>query len=192
MAAPLGNQFWKLRSKHGRDKLFSTPQDMWEAACEYFQWCEDNPLMEAQQGRGAKPVKNSEGELVLAPDIIELPKMRAFTLQGLCRYLDCNTVYFNEFAIGLKGKEDEMSKDFSKILTRIRETIYEQKFTGAAAGFLNPNIIARDLGLAEKNEHTGKDGAPIPIHNSGQITHTVNFQDASDSGTDKPEPEEGV
>ena len=23
MAAPVGNQFWKLRSKHGRDKLFT-------------------------------------------------------------------------------------------------------------------------------------------------------------------------
>ena len=43
MAAPKGNQFWKLHSKHGRDTLFSTPDLMWEAACEYFQWCDDNP-----------------------------------------------------------------------------------------------------------------------------------------------------
>jgi hypothetical protein len=27
--------------------------------------------------------------------------------------------------------------------------MYTQKFTGAAAGFLNPNIIARDLGLRD-------------------------------------------
>lgn len=26
MGAPKGNQFWKLRSKHGRDKLFSSPE----------------------------------------------------------------------------------------------------------------------------------------------------------------------
>lgn len=26
MAAPKGNQFWMLRSKHGRDKLFATPE----------------------------------------------------------------------------------------------------------------------------------------------------------------------
>jgi hypothetical protein len=30
--------------------------------------------------------------------------------------------------------------------------MYEQKFSGAAAGLLNPNIIARDLGLADKSE----------------------------------------
>ena len=41
MAAPKGNQFWMLRSKHGRDKLFATPEALWEAACEYFQWCDE-------------------------------------------------------------------------------------------------------------------------------------------------------
>ena len=29
MAAPKGNQFWMLRSKHGRDKLFATPEALW-------------------------------------------------------------------------------------------------------------------------------------------------------------------
>jgi hypothetical protein len=36
--APKGNEFWKLRSKHGRDKLFATPELFWQAALEYFQW----------------------------------------------------------------------------------------------------------------------------------------------------------
>jgi hypothetical protein len=26
MAAPKGNKFWMMRSKHGRDKLFASPQ----------------------------------------------------------------------------------------------------------------------------------------------------------------------
>ena len=138
MAAPENNQFWKLRSKHGRNKIFESPEIMWDAACEYFQWCEENPLIEIDfKGKDAIEV--------------ELPKMRAFTMQGLCLFLDVNTVYFNQFEMGLKGKKDEVSKDFSKIITRIRETIYNQKFTGSAAGFLNPNIIARDLGLVEKS-----------------------------------------
>lgn len=132
MAAPQGNQFWKLRSKHGRDKLFASPELLWDAACEYFEWCESNPLMEVDfRGKDANEV--------------ELPKMRAFTIHGLCRYLDCNTHYFNDF----KAAKHE---GFSDVLTRIMEIIYDQKFTGAAAGFLNPNIIARDLGLADKKD----------------------------------------
>ena len=31
------NQFWKQRTKHGRDKIFTDPQILWEAACEYFE-----------------------------------------------------------------------------------------------------------------------------------------------------------
>lgn len=150
MAAPLGNQFWKQRSKHGRDRLFETPQLLWEAACEYFQWCDENPLIEIDfKGKDA--------------DRVELPKMRAYTMHGLCFYLDCNTVYFNQFELSIRDKTDELSKDFSKVITRIREVVYNQKFTGAAAGFLNPNIIARDLGLADKKE----------VENSGNIVLQV-------------------
>lgn len=135
MAAPEGNQFWKLRSKHGRNKLFESPDLLWEAACEYFEWCDENPLMEVDfKGKDA--------------DRVELPKMRAFTLHGLCRYLDCNTEYFRNF----KNQERVNAEDFSSVITRIEEIIYDQKFTGAAAGFLNPNIIARDLGLSDKQQ----------------------------------------
>jgi cellobiose-specific phosphotransferase system component IIB len=46
-----------------------------------------------------------------------------------------------------------LSQGFSIIISRIIETIYVQKLTGAAAGLLNPNIIAREIGLAEKTEN---------------------------------------
>ena len=41
-----GNQFWKMRETHGRNPIFETPEQLWVAACEYFQWVEDNPLYE--------------------------------------------------------------------------------------------------------------------------------------------------
>ena len=43
----------------------------------------------------------------------------------------------------------------------MEEIIRQQKFEGAAANLLNANIIARDLGLADKAEITGRDGGPI-------------------------------
>ena len=140
MAAPSGNQFWKLRSKHGRDKLFATPELLWEAACEYFQWCDDNPLLEHK-------VINSSKEGVVNHTI---PKMRAYTMQGICLYLNCNVGYFNDF----EKNVSEDDKDFSLVITCIRETIYNQKFSGAAADLLNANIIARDLGLKDNTDIT--------------------------------------
>lgn len=138
-AAPKGNQFWKLRSKHGRDKLFESPDLLWESACEYFEWCDENPFIQIDfKGKDAYKV--------------EIPRMRPYTIQGLCLYLDCNTVYFNHFEESLKSKDNKVDKGFSKVITRIRETIYQQKFEGASVGFFNANIIARDLGLADKKE----------------------------------------
>lgn len=141
MAAPAGNQFWKMRSTHGRSPIFASPDDLWTACDEYFDWVHDNPLMETElvkfQG-DAKPVA--------------VPKMRAMTISGLCIFLDITNASWFEYA---------KRKDFIDITARVTEIIRTQKFEGASADLLNANIIARDLGLSEKTEHTGKDGAPI-------------------------------
>lgn len=148
MPAPKGNKFWQLRSKHGRDKLFATPELMWDSACEYFQWCDDNPLMESVvHGKDS--------------NIIQVPKMRPYTLHGLCSYLDCNTEYFRQFKAQLSNKDKD--KDFSRVITHIEETVYRQKFEGASCGFLNANIIARDLGLADKKDVSVPDGIKIIV-----------------------------
>jgi hypothetical protein len=148
MAAPKGNQFWKLRSKPGRDTVFATPELMWEAACEYFQWCEDNPFQKSE----AKVV--NIGDYQSKVEKVKLDVLRPFTMEGLCLYLDCGIVYFNHFEKALEGKTDAVSQDFKKVVTRIREVIRDQKFTGAAAGFFNANIIARDLGLKDQSDVT--------------------------------------
>lgn len=143
MAAPIGNRFWEIRSKHGRDKLFENPQLMWEAACEYFQWCDENPFQEAE----AKVTSNGNGE-GSSVEIVNVPKMRPYTMHGLCSYLHCNTDYFKHF----KNQERANKEDFSPVIKNIEDTVYNQKFSGAASGFLNANLISRDLGLVDKKE----------------------------------------
>lgn len=141
MAATKGNQFWKARSKHGRDKIFKTPDIMLEAAFGYFKWVEDNPLEKGIVYQGT-----------VSGDTEKL--MRAMTIKGLCIYWGVNTFYLNDFIgnLDLDKKED---KDFSQVISTIKEIIETQKFEGASAGLLNPNIIARDLGLTDKKEVNG-------------------------------------
>ena len=140
--AKRGNQFWRVRSKHGRDFLFKTPESMLKACFEYFEWIENNPLYEAVLHQ-----KTTE--------LISVPKMRPFTMQGLCGYLGCSSNYFRNFKYNLEKREKaiELSnkdRDFLAIIARVEDIIYRQKFEGAASGFLNANIICRDLGLADK------------------------------------------
>lgn len=143
-AAPKGNQYYKLRSKDGRDKIFPTPEALINAANEYFEWCVENPLKEQLTFHAQGVITQTEGN-----------KMRPFSLEGLCNYIDISVEGFKLY---------QERKDFVGVTTRIRQIIDTQQFEGASAGFLNPNIIARKLGLADKQDHTtnGKD-MPNPV-----------------------------
>jgi len=151
MPAPKGNRFWELRSKHGRDKIFASPELLWKEACKYFEWCIDNPLEEEEIVKGRTEVTNPEGHKELKNfERVHVNKMRPFTIQGLTNYLDINKNYFDEFEEGLRGKSDDLSKGFSGTISRIRATIFQQKFEGAASGFFNANLIARELQIKDE------------------------------------------
>lgn len=141
MAAPKGNQFWKARSSHGRNPIFASADELWSACCEYFEWVEDNPLWEDK-------LVTFQGTATHEP----VAKMRAMTLEGLCIFLDIGRQTWADY----RGR-----KDFSEVATRVEEIVRTQKFQGAAADLLNPNIIARDLGLADKSELSGPEGGPV-------------------------------
>lgn len=141
MSAPKNNQFWKLRSKHGRDKIFDTPEIMRDAADEYFSY-------QSKQKWVKTDFRGKESQMV------EIPTSSPFTLTGLCLFLGVNTKYFTEF-------EKNCSEDFSEVIHYIREVIYTQKFEGAAVGAYNANIISRDLGLADNQMHTVRSEQPL-------------------------------
>ena len=141
-----GNRFWEARSSHGAKPKFEKADDLWSACCEYFDWVDNNPLYEDK-------VTSFQGVNTHEP----IAKMRAMTIAGLCLFLDVEEKTWREWR-----KE---RSDLSAVISRAEAVIYQQKFSGAAADLLNANIIARELGLADKsvNEHSGPDGGPIPV-----------------------------
>lgn len=144
MAFKPGNKFWEARATNGRDLIFQTPELLWEACVEYFNWVHDNPLMEA------KPF-SYQGESWVE----SVSKMRAMSKAGLCIFLD-----IDETTWDLYRKRD----DFIGVTTKVESIIRTQKLEGAAADLLNPNIIARDLRLKDTSEieHTSPDGSMSP------------------------------
>jgi len=137
LGAPKNNKFWEARATHGRKKIFATAEDMWNAATEYFTWAHDNPLTDSIVFQGAVTGKKN--------------LMRAMTISGLCIFIDTHPEYLTKFESDLNLDTDE-GKDFSRVIKKIKNVIKTQKFEGASAGLLNPNIIARDLGLVDKQE----------------------------------------
>lgn len=131
MAAPKENSFWKARSTHGRTPIYSDPEDLRDACYQYFQWVETNPLFET------KPMI-ANGEIQDA----HIPKMRAMTISSISRFVGMTLETWTKYKV---------KEGFSDIVKEAEEIVRDQKLIGAAAGFLNANIIARELGLKDSS-----------------------------------------
>jgi hypothetical protein len=148
MGAPKKNQFWRKRSKHGRDKIIKDPKFLADASDEYFQWCIDNPILEIDF-RGKDLIK------------IEIPHPRVFKKEEFARF--CGVAQWRTIE---ELRNDH--EDFSQIITQIDKIIADQKYTYAVVGMFNSTIVSRDLGLADNTKtdvtSNGKE-VNIPIIN---------------------------
>lgn len=150
MGGPVGNQFWKKRTKHGRSKAF-TPTTLWKACCEYFEWVEQNPFFEEK-------IFCSYGEIVKGH--IEHPRPK--TIEGLTVFLGIQQSTWAEWK--------KPANELSGVAQEVDRLMREDKFSGAAAGIYNSNIIARDLGLRDNQDHTSSDGS---MSQPDEIRHTI-------------------
>jgi hypothetical protein len=134
MAAPKGNSYWKSRSKHGRDKLFATPDLLLESASSYFDWCDENPWKVTESISSSK-------DSTLKEKIVQKP----YSKSGWYHYVGCSSSWLGEF-------KKTCSKDFLAVITEIEEFISNHQWEGATVGVFNANIIARTLGLSENTK----------------------------------------
>jgi hypothetical protein len=126
------NKFWRLGKTAGRHRIFETADEFETACFAYFDWVDENPLWQMKVfGTGLKA---------------KLPHPRAMTLRGLTSHI----------GIGRRTWDDYRSRDeFKDVCEMAEDIMFDQKFSGAAAGLFNASIIARDLGLADKSEVEG-------------------------------------
>jgi hypothetical protein len=134
MAAPKNNTYWKQRIKHGRPKLFSSPDQLWNAAVKYFEWCDTNPWNKKDWVAGNIEV------------IRETP--RPYSLYGLCLFLKVGVNYFKQLKRSTAGNDQA----YSDIIERIEGVVKTQQLEGAIVGVFEPKIIARELGLMKKKK----------------------------------------
>ena len=134
-----GNSFWMLRSSHGRKPIFANSELLLDACIQYFVAVEDNPLQE-QKAFAFKGFVTKTN----------LNKMRAMTIQGLCIFIGIS----HDAWLLYRKREG-----FIGVCEEVEKIIYDQKLTGASADLLNASIIARHLGLKDKQDHSSEDGS---------------------------------
>jgi len=135
MGAPKGNQFAK-DSGQGRPKNFETPQDWKEAIQRYFDWCDQNPIIRNEV------VKSGQE----AGRILPVPTVRPYLLEGLCDFLDISVQSFADY------EKNETHKDFFQVSAWARNKVFSQNLTFGYTGAFDAGLVARKLGIADKQE----------------------------------------
>ena len=133
MSAPKGNQFWKLRSKDGRDRIWKDADSLLEACYEYFQQCDDNPWEKNDILRSGEN----------AGKVVRIPAQRPYTKAGLCVFLGIAENTWENY-------KENSGEDFLRVLTHVEQVIKANQLEGATVGAYNPSIVARLLGLKER------------------------------------------
>jgi len=152
MAAPKGNSFYKyVTLPTGKPKKYK-PAELWDMAVKYIEWAEKNPLHEMKVFGNGKRMK--------------VPKMRAITENGFCLFNAISISTWEQY----KKNDNGAYKEYVEVISKICETIKQIKFEGASADLLNPNIIARHLGLVEKVAQTNASGEDIQPMDLSKLT----------------------
>ena len=116
-----------LNKKVGRPRAY-TPEALDAKFEEYVEWAKANPVYINK---------------VSAGEIIPVPTQRPLTLVGFCQFAKISKDTFRRY-------EDE----FCGLLTCVRVAIEADQLEGAMVGQYNPNIVARVLHLADRQDVT--------------------------------------
>jgi hypothetical protein len=137
-----GNQLWRRQPRPNVPLRYKTAQDLYDACMEYFDWVEDNPLLEEK-------AFHYQGEIIKD----SVAKKRMPTISGLIVFLGiCNDTWYSY----------AKRPAHSKIVNWVNDVIYDWRLSGGAAGLFDPGIVTRILGLAEKRDMTSSDGTMSP------------------------------
>jgi hypothetical protein len=131
----------------GRPKNIKTPEILWKLFEDYVKHEADNPMFKVEY-------VGKEGRVEKTP--LETP----ITFMGFECWLQDNDYasHLSKYVANSDGGYSE----FVTIITRIQNNCFVHNFKGASVGIFNANIIARKLGLTEKQE-------------VAQTVHTINL-----------------
>jgi len=156
MGAPKGNKYWEFRNKHGRDFKY-TPKDWETESIKYFEYMADKVWNKKEA------IKSGE----LAGTLIDIPTQTPMSIESFCLFMDIDRGTWDNYE-----SNEGNYKDFFNITTRVRAVIESNQFEGATVGAYNPNIIARKLGLVDRQEQTLIQEQPlfpdVPTNNSNK------------------------
>ncbi|HEY5588404.1 MAG TPA: terminase small subunit [Candidatus Paceibacterota bacterium] len=119
MAAPKNNKF--AIGNSGREKMFTDLLHLASEIASYFDWCDENPLIE-QQWVGKEGIE------------VHKKTQRPYTIEGLCNVLNCSRQTL------LNYQRQEGYEEFFDIIICAKRKITDQYVTFSLGGAYNANL----------------------------------------------------
>ena len=139
-----GNSWWAHRTTVGRKLLFQTPDILWEACKEYFEFVDTHDRWFKTDVR-TLTARSSKGQTYSEVRQTPIKLQNAYSLDDLFIFLDITDSTWYDYA----------ARDaFSGICKRVKSIIDSQQLQAAYVGLFDSGLVARKLGLAEKREVT--------------------------------------
>lgn len=124
-----------------KQKYIESPEKLWEYFTEFVNHEKNNPMYR-------RDYVGKEGVAVNTP--LQVP----ITFEGFECWLADNEI-INDLG-DYSSNKGGAYEAYSTTITRIRNNCFSQNFKGAAVGLFNANIIAKKLGLVERQDVTSK------------------------------------
>lgn len=140
------SNYRQLLERKGR--VFLTPQDFLVEAVKYFEWCDDNPLLE-------DTIFQYQGHIIRT----NKDKVRPYTKNGLATFAGIPVHRLESYR--------NRGEQWADAVAMIEQVMHDQKFTNAVAGLMNTTMIKSDLQMVDRQELTGKDGGAIETKDVG-------------------------
>lgn len=156
-----GNKLWKLRSKHGRDRIFGDPVVLLEEAYLYFDWCDRHPWEKFE-------LVKYQGDAY--EEAVSLG--RPYSIDALTVYLGVSPRYFATAKAQIKekiadGRATDNEIELLETMEVIEAIVRAQNIEGANVGIFSSHIVTRMYQMAET----------INQNNTGESTVRVSVRD---------------
>jgi len=137
-----GNRLWSTRKTWGPEPIFAGPDDLWPRCVEYFDWLDENPILQQKEVSGK--------------GVVTVRKNHPPTIEGLCVHLGIGERTWRYWR--------ERRSDLLPVITRVDQMIRGDQIVGGLTDQYNPNLTARITGLTDKieNDHKSSDGTMSP------------------------------
>ncbi len=138
-----GRQLWKLRAKHGRNRIFGNAAVLWDEACRYFDWCDRHP-------REKTELVKYKG----AAEEVAVPLGHMYSMHELTVFLGVSGSYFRTAKGELRDKVEKRKATAAEVelletIERIEGIIQAEQIGGAAVGIYATQLVNRLNGLSD-------------------------------------------